>query len=120
MTDTTVATDHAPHDADQIAHVMPMGTLVRVFLGLLLLTVVTVSVTRFNLGSFNLLAAIGIATVKAALVVLYFMHLRYDNRFNALIFMAGLLFLAIFLGGALIDTLQYQPDIESYRQAQPM
>lgn len=108
------------HDADSIAHVMSLRTLVSVLGGLLLLTAVTLLATRVPLGSLNLLVALGIATVKASLVVLYFMHLRYDNPFYSLIFVTALLFLAIFMSGALMDSIQYQPDIESFRQAQSM
>ena len=59
--------------------------------------------------------ALGIATLKASLVALYFMHLRYDNPFYAVVFLAALLFLAIFLSLTLLDTFQYQPDVENWR-----
>ena len=55
-----------------------------------------------------------IATVKASLVALYFMHLRYDNPFNGLILIAGLGILALFLGLVLLDTYQYQPDVTNW------
>jgi cytochrome c oxidase subunit 4 len=120
MTDAALTTDRATHDAEAIAHVVSMRTLAGVLLALLVLTAVTVAAAYFDLGGFNLLAAIGIATVKASLVVLYFMHLRHDNPLYALILVTALLFLAIFLGAVLLDTIQYQPAIESYRQARPM
>ena len=44
-----------------------------------------------------------IATVKATLVILYFMHLRHDKPMNALVFVTGLVFLAVFLILCLID-----------------
>jgi len=95
---------------------MPARVLLAVFAALLVLTVSTVRAADYDLGSWGLLTAIAIATIKAALVALYFMHLRYDQPFNALIFVVGLVFLALFLSLTLLDTLQYQPDIRTYSE----
>jgi cytochrome c oxidase subunit 4 len=73
--------------------------------------VLTVAVTLVNLGAFNLWAALIIATVKASLVALYFMHLRYDESFNAIVLMAALIFLSLFVGLALLDTQHYRNDL---------
>ena len=100
-------------------HVVPLPVLFAVFAALIVFTVLTVSATRYDLGSWNLIVAMAIATAKASLVVLYFMHLRYDHPFNALIFIAALVFVALFISLALLDTLQYQPDIQSWQQAHP-
>jgi cytochrome c oxidase subunit 4 len=94
-----------------------MRVLLAVFATLLLLTFVTVAATWFDSGEWALLIALSIATVKASLVALYFMHLRYDEPFYAIILLTALLFLAIFLGITLLDTFQYQPDVENWRQA---
>jgi cytochrome c oxidase subunit IV len=98
-----------------MAHVAPVSVLLAVFAALILLTGATVAATRLNLGAWNLHLALGIATVKAALVALYFMHLRYDRPLNALVFVLGLAMLALFLSLTLMDTQQYQPDIQSYQ-----
>ncbi len=103
---TTDADAHAEHP-----HVVPMKVLLSVWIGLLVLTVVTVAVTKVNLGNFNLWIAMAIATVKASLVVLYFMHMRYDRPFNAMVFISALLVVALFIGIALIDTGAYQPEL---------
>lgn len=97
-------------------HVMPAGVLIAVFLALLALTLLTVAATWVDLGSWNLWIALGIATVKASLVALFFMHLAYDNRFNALVFVVGLAFLALFVSLTLMDRLEYQPDIDRYQE----
>lgn len=73
-----------------------------VLVGLLIMTVVTVGAAYIDFGPWNTVVAIGIATVKASLVALFFMQLRYD-RFNSIIFVGGLLFLAIFLIWTLFD-----------------
>ena len=89
--------------------------LLGVFALLIGLTALTVAATWVNLGGWNLWIALGIATVKASLVALYFMHLRYDNRFYALIFVTALVFLALFLSLTLMDTLQYAPNIDNWK-----
>jgi cytochrome c oxidase subunit 4 len=100
--------DHAEHG---LAHVMPVRVLVSIFLILVLLTVVTVAATFFPTGNFEIWISLGIATVKASLVAAYFMHLRYDNPLNAVIFAFGLLFVALFLGFTMMDTHEYQSDL---------
>lgn len=108
-----------PSGHESLAHVVPVPVLLAVFVALIVLTVVTVAATWVNLGAWNLWIAMGIATVKAALVALYFMHLRYDRPFHGLIFVTGLLFLTLFLSLTLLDTLQYQPTVDEWQQAQP-
>jgi cytochrome c oxidase subunit 4 len=98
---------------------MPLPILIGVFMALIVLTGVTVGVTYFDLGGWNLIVAMAIATVKAVLVALYFMHLRYDNPFNAIVFLAALIFIALFISITLLDTTQYQPDIQKWQQANP-
>jgi cytochrome c oxidase subunit IV len=97
------------------AHVAPLRVLLGVFAVLLALTFTTVAATWFDFGGWALAIALGIATVKASLVALYFMHLRYDNPFYAVIFLTALLFLALFLSLTLLDSLQYQPEVENWR-----
>jgi cytochrome c oxidase subunit 4 len=103
-----------------IAHVMPPKILLGVFAALIVLTAVTVvaATPRFDFGSLNLWIAMGIATIKASLVALYFMHLRYDSPFNGLVLVTALLFLALFLGVTLLDVTGYQPDVQSFQQTQ--
>lgn len=72
-------------------------------IGLLILTGITVGASRFDFGSANVAIALAIATCKAILVSLFFMHLKWDKPVNAIIAMAGFLFLGIFLMFDLID-----------------
>ena len=103
---------------EHYAHVVPLPVLATVFAILLLMTALTVAAAGHDLGSWNLVIALGIATFKAALVVLFFMHLRYDNPFYAVVFITALLFWRLFLGLTLLDTTQYQGDIQAWQQAQ--
>lgn len=107
------------HDTN-VGHVVPVSVLVGTLTALLVLTVITVRATDFNLGPLNIWIAMLIATTKAALVVLYFMHLRYDRPINAVVFIASLLFVALFITFALIDTAHYQEYvIPGYAPAMP-
>jgi len=103
--------------AHGIAHVIPARVLLAVFGALMVLTFLTLAASWVDLGAWNLWIAMGIATVKASLVVLFFMHLLYDNRFNALIFVTALAFLTLFISLTLLDRVEYQPDIDRYEQS---
>jgi len=76
-------------------HIIPFAVYVKVFAALIVLTVITVWVTRFDFGAFNAFVAFFIATVKASLVLGYFMHLKYDNMMNRVIFASGVFFLIL-------------------------
>lgn len=82
-----------------------MRTYLIVLAALLALTAVTVAVAgiHFRSPAVNVIVALGIASLKASLVALFFMHLLHDKPLNALIFVSGLVFLAIFLILTLID-----------------
>lgn len=103
------------HDADPhgLAHVMPISILVGVFFALIALTVLTVYSSYFPLGAFELIVAMGIATIKALMVVFYFMHVRYDKPLNGMLVAFSLFFVALFLGITLMDSLSYQNEIEA-------
>jgi len=76
-----------------------------ILLILLVLTIITVTASRIDFGSStaNVVIAMTIATIKATLVALFFMHLKDDKPINGLIFVSTLLFLAVFLGFCLVD-----------------
>ena len=70
---------------------------------LLFLTILTVAAASFNFGSANVVIALAIASVKASLVGLFFMHLVWDKPVNAIVLVAAFLFLGIFLMFDFID-----------------
>ena len=76
-------------------HIIGFKTYFFVLISLLALTVITVGVAQIDFGHLNAFFAMFIATVKAALVLLYFMHLRYDDRFYSLIFASAVFFVAV-------------------------
>jgi cytochrome c oxidase subunit 4 len=55
--------------------------------------------------------ALGIAAVKGSLVALYFMHMRYERPFNAIVFVLSLAFVALLIGVSLMDAFVYQEDL---------
>ncbi|MCB1188622.1 cytochrome C oxidase subunit IV family protein [bacterium] len=97
-----------------VGHVSPLPQLFMVFGALVALTILTVALSGKLPGASGMMIAMGIATVKALLVALYFMHLRYDRPFNGYIFLAGILFVAVFFGFASLDTATYRRDIIPY------
>lgn len=103
-----------------VGHVVPARVLLGVWAILLVLTAATVSVTWFDFGEGpNLWIALGIAALKSSLVLLYFMHLRYDNPINAIVFIFALFFVGLFIGGTLDDSRQYQYQAELIRDYAP-
>ena len=85
-------------------HIIPLGTYFKVFGALMALTVITVLTAQIDLGATaNIILAMIIATAKATLVLMFFMHLYYDNRTNLIFFLGSILFLVIFIVFTLID-----------------
>lgn len=94
------------------AHASPVWELLAVFGALAGLTVLTVAVTRVDLGGgLNLWVAMLIAAVKATLVALFFMHLRYEKPFIRIIFISVLFFVFLMVSITLMDTVIYHPDL---------
>lgn len=102
-------------------HIVSFQLLFVIFAILMVLTFATVAATWIDLGyTGNLILAMAIAVVKAALVMLYFMHLRWDTPFNAMLAVGSLLFIAIFIVTCITDTGQYQNNVASFKNAQPV
>ena len=80
-------------------------TFVAVWATLLVLTAVTVFVATLNLGPFNAIVALSIATVKALLVLLFFMELRYSTALTKVAVVAAVFFLMLLAGLTLSDYL---------------
>jgi cytochrome c oxidase subunit 4 len=84
-------------------HVVPVRVYVAIFAALLALTATTTAVAFVDLGPWNTVVALGIAVVKASLVVLFFMHLKYSPLLNRTVLLGGLFWLAILIGLTLTD-----------------
>jgi len=99
------------HDAEH--HVVGWKLLTVVFLALMVLTVLTVAAINVDLGPLNLIVALGIALVKALLVVLIFMHIWWDRGFHGLLIAGSLGFVTLFIGFTMLDTWQYDQVIDA-------
>ena len=85
-------------------HVVALKTNVAVWLVLLVLTGVTTSVAFVDLGSLNTVVALVIATCKALMVVLIFMHVKYaSDKLVKVVVLSAVFFLLLLLGLSLAD-----------------
>ena len=117
MSEHAVTGDHAEH-SHGFAHPMPVWQLLSVFFALIILTIATVYQSTLELGSTELLVSLIIATIKASLVILFFMHMIHDKPLNAIIFIGSFIFVALFLGFTLMDAAAYRDTIE-FKQIAP-
>ncbi len=78
-------------------------TYAAVYAALLVLTAVTIAVARMHLGQFSVLGALVIASIKASLVLLWFMHLKYENKLFMIMFVVAVAFLTIAIGVTFLD-----------------
>lgn len=82
---------------------------------LFFLTFLTVAVTWVEIPApWNVVVAIGIASIKAMVVVSFFMNLWWDTKFNVMLFVLSIMFFFLFLGLTLIDTLFRLDPIPSF------
>jgi cytochrome c oxidase subunit IV len=109
MTSSSTQADSQHHG---FAHPMPVWQLIAVFLALIALTVLTVFQATLDLGNTELIASLFIATIKASLVILFFMHMIHDKPLNAILFIGSFVFVALFLGFILMDAGAYNDAIE--------
>jgi len=84
-------------------HIVPPRVYLAIILTLVALTAMTVWAAFIDLGRFNIVVALVIATTKASLVVLYFMHAKYSHRRTQLVIVAGIFWLGLLLFMTLSD-----------------
>ena len=106
----------AHHDHDGFAHPVPVKLLLAVFFALVTLTILTVVLNDLPLGAMDIWVAMGIATLKASLVCLFFMHMYWEKGFNVVAFFSSLFFVSLFIGFTLMDTGSYRENIDSFPQ----
>jgi cytochrome c oxidase subunit IV len=86
-------------------HVVPKKIYVATWATLMVMTLVTTLVAFVDLGRLNAVLALVIATFKATLVVLFFMHAKYTPRLTRVVIIAGIFWLAILLAFSVVDYL---------------
>jgi cytochrome c oxidase subunit 4 len=93
---------HGGHD-DGPGHVLDRSVYNKVFVSLLVLTVITVAVSRVDFGVLNMVVAMVVASVKATIVALFFMHLKYEDKITWLFAFFPILLLFTLIGGVFTD-----------------
>lgn len=93
----------AKNTQDGAHHIIPASIYLKVFAALILLTIITVAAAQVDFGAMNAVVAFGIATVKASLVLGFFMHLKYDDMMNRVIIGSSFFFLIVLWFFSIID-----------------
>ncbi len=86
-------------------HVVSVRVYFGIFFVLMALTALTVSAAMIDLGRLNIVVAMTIAVIKATLVLLYFMHLRYSPRLTWLVVGVAFAWLTVLIGLTMVDPL---------------
>lgn len=84
-------------------HIVTYNQYIFVWITLVLLTALTVTIASLNLGNFAIVFAILIASIKALLVMLIFMHLRFEDKIFRIFVFIAFLTLSIFIGFTFFD-----------------
>src|ERR1700685_3305373 len=104
MTESPIPQVVAPHDDSPHEHISSIGSSVAIWIALLICTGLTAGVAFLDLGPFNTIVALGIATFKAILVVLFFMHVKYTHeKLTGLVIASAIFFLFILLSLSMAD-----------------
>jgi cytochrome c oxidase subunit IV len=83
---------------EHVEHHLPKNLYFMIFGALMVLTAITVSLAYVNLGQLNIVVALAVAIVKASLVVMFFMHLKYESPLTKVVLGAGVFWLVLLLG----------------------
>ncbi|MBK3516451.1 cytochrome C oxidase subunit IV family protein [Carboxylicivirga marina] len=84
-------------------HVVPYSLYIYVLAGLLLLTMLSVGVTHIELANLTVFTAILLASIKSCLVLVFFMHLKFDNRILQILVTAVFILVALVLFITFLD-----------------
>ena len=95
--------DSHSHGHEEVGHIVPEKTFKKILVCLLLLTIITVAAAQVDLGKWNIVGALVIASVKATLVILVFMHGMYENRVLWIYILIPFVLVAIMIGGIFTD-----------------
>jgi len=90
------------HDSPS-PHILSYGFLAAIFAALMVLTATTIYVSQIDLGFMNVVVALSVASAKAALVIFFFMHLKYENRLLKTMVLLAFILLAICIGFTFFD-----------------
>ena len=114
------STESQHREGYDFAHPFPVWGLLAVFAALTLLTIITVAQASFDLGNLDVAVTMVIATIKATLVMLFFMHLAFDKPFHLIIFLSSFVFVALFIIFTLSDAQMNSPTFEQVYDEPPV
>jgi cytochrome c oxidase subunit 4 len=104
MTENVLPQAAATQDDSAHEHVSTIGSSVAIWLILIICTGLTAAVAFVDLGPANTIVALSIATFKAILVVLFFMHVKYTHeKMTGLVIASAIFFLLILLALSMAD-----------------
>jgi len=103
MTDMHNNPPHAGHDGHDEHAPLSYRFLTLIWTGLMVLTVLTVTAAKIDLGYLNIVVAMAIASCKASLVIFFFMHLKYENLLIKGMVLTAFVILAIAIGLTFVD-----------------
>lgn len=98
-----MAHSHDHSHGETLGHVVPVKTFRNILFALLVLTVITVAAAKVDMGKWNIVGAMVIASIKASLVILVFMHGKYENKIIWTYILIPFILLAIMIGGVFTD-----------------
>ena len=87
------------------SHILPKRVYYTIFAILLLCTYLTVQAAFLDLGAMNTVVALGIATFKATIVILFFMHVKYSTKLTWAVVIGSIFWLGILLALTMTDYL---------------
>ena len=96
-------TDAAGHPAGGGHHIIPKKVYYTIFAILMLCTYLTVQIAFLDLGALNTIGALAIATFKATIVVLFFMHVKYSTRLTWAVVLGSVFWFAILVALTMAD-----------------
>lgn len=96
--------EHSEHEEHEL---IGYGTYISIWLALLILTSLTVAVAGFDLGAYTTFVAMLVAVVKTTLVLLYFMHLRYESKLFFGFILVTLVIMIIVVGFTFLDDYRF-------------
>ncbi len=103
MSDSSGHSAHSVHEVHE--HIVPLSTYVGVFVALMCLTVLTTGMAWVDMGRWNVVVALIIAVCKATLVVLFFMHVKYNKGLSRIVLIGAVFWLGIMITFTLSDEL---------------
>ncbi len=99
MPQVAAAQNDSPHE-----HISSIGSSVAIWIALLICTGLTAGVAFIDMGPFNTIVALAIATFKATLVILFFMHVKYAHeKLTGLVIASAIFFFVLLLSLSMAD-----------------